>query len=99
MDAVHLMLAGKDKQDDLGRWKEIKRRRPAVSHEARNPSMRAARTRREGDLAGKHFVVVLLHVLLHPWLQIRIAQIRDPVGRLSAGAVADERMRRIVGDR
>jgi putative tryptophan/tyrosine transport system substrate-binding protein len=54
--------------------------------------------RRKGDLPRKHLVVVLLHPLLHPRLQVRIAKISDPIGRLGAGAVRNEGMRRIVGD-
>src|SRR6516164_2735950 len=66
--------------------------------EAGNARRQAARSRREADLAGQHFVVVLLHVLLYPRLQIRIAEIGDPIGGLPSGAIGNERMCRIVDE-
>ena len=66
---------------------------------ARKPAVRA---RRVGDLALQHLVVVLLHHVLRPLLQIGVGQVRDAIGRLHAAAVglavADMRMLGIVGD-
>jgi len=98
VDAPDLVIARKDQPDLLGCLDEIERRRSTVGHEAGNARRHAARGRREGDLAREHFVIVLLHVLLHPRVQVRIAEIGDPIGRLGASAVVDERMRGIVGN-
>src|SRR5262252_417648 len=75
--------------------------RSAIAHEegnARRPT--AGLCRKGGLLAGEDLVGVLPHALLHPWLEVRIRQIGDTKGRLSAdaGEVGNKRMRGIAGD-
>src|SRR5882672_11953172 len=98
IDAPHLRIARIDHPYLLGRLHEVHRVRAAVSHETRHARRHAARSRREGDLPGEHFVIVLLHVLLHPRLQVRIGEVRNPIGGLPACAVGNEGVRRITAD-
>jgi hypothetical protein len=67
----------------VGDWHEEER---AAAHgdETRHAARLAGGARGVGDLALQHLVVVLLHHVLGPLLQVRIAQISDPEGGLRA---------------
>jgi hypothetical protein len=56
-----------------------------------------ARLRSEGYLSGENLVDILLHVLLHPWLEVRIRKIGDPERRLLISAIGNEGMGRVGG--
>ena len=100
IDMTDVRIFGRDDQDFLGRLDEIER--PAIQHENRSARRLAGGARRIGDLAFKDLVIVLLHDVLGPLLQIGIGEVGDAIGRLHAQAsglaVADMGMGRIVGD-
>src|SRR5215831_125338 len=75
---------------DLGvTLQEIKGLHARVDVEARNASRPTSLSRDVGNFPGQHFVVGSSHLLYGPGPQDRIAEIRDPIGRLSAAAVRD----------
>src|SRR5215471_12229079 len=98
VDAADLLIAWNDDPDLLERLQKVKGVRATLTHETGNAQRYAARSRSKPNLALQHFVIVLFHVLLHPGLQVRIAEISDPKRRLPADAVGNEGMRRILGD-
>src|SRR4051812_37622244 len=96
-DAAELLIALTDHPDLIRRLHEIKGVRSALRHESRHAERHAARPRREGDLAGQHFVTVFFHAFLDPGLQVRIAEISNPVGWLRCNAVGNEGIAWILG--
>jgi hypothetical protein len=98
IDVPYLLVARIDHHHFLGRLQHVKRLEPE-QYESGNARRSAARARRKRDLSGEHFVIVLLHPLFHPRLQIRIAEVADPIGRLGAGVVANIRMSGIGAQR
>ena len=83
IDAPDLLVRRVNDQNLLGRLDEIDGT-AEIRHEAGNTRRHAARAGCERDFSGQHFVVVLLHPLLGPWLQVRIAEIGNPKRRLPA---------------
>src|SRR5262245_35287031 len=87
VDAANLLIARVQHQHQLRRLNEVVWLGAAKSSKVRDTSHRTARARREGDLAGDHLVVVLLHAFLDPRLEVRVCQIGDSEGRLPYGVV------------
>src|SRR5579883_1913027 len=99
IDVTHLRIGRAHDQDFFGGLKEpVGIVIPAQSQEAGNARGHAALARREGDFAGEHLVVVFLHDLLHPRLEVRVSEIADPKGWLPALAIGDKRILWIAGD-
>ena len=71
----------------------------AIGHKTGNSRGQTARSCREGGFSGEDFVIVFLHPLLDPRLQVRIGDIADSKGRLPAPAVRHVRVRWIVRHR
>ena len=97
IDVPHLMVLLQEDGDFLGRLDEVEW--AALQIDSRNARGLAGRGRRVGDLAPEHLVIVLLHRVLRPLLQVGIGEIADPIGRLLALAVADEGMGRVLAHR
>src|SRR5262249_52898645 len=87
IDSPHFLIAGMDQPYRLRRLDKEQRLETAVVHEGWNARWHAARTRRKADLPAEHFVIVLLHEILHPSLQVGIGDVGDPICRLLARAV------------
>src|SRR5215813_5617792 len=102
IDMSNLLVAREDDHHLLRRLDEIHRLKP-VQVKRWNTSRTAARVWCEGDLARQHLVVILLHPLLNPGLQIWIAEVGDQERWLLAGAgslrVADAGVGGIIADR
>jgi hypothetical protein len=71
----------------LGRLNEEER--AAGLHDRGNAPRLAGLARRIGDLSGKDLIIVLLHDVLGPLLQIRVGQVGDVVVRLLTGAASN----------
>src|SRR6266446_3899799 len=98
-DAAHLRIGRTHDPDLLGSLHEPRRVLvSAQSHESGDTGRHAALTRGESDLAGDDLVIVLLHDLLHPGLEVRVGEIGDPIGWLTALAIGDVRIFWIVGE-
>src|SRR5262245_11031752 len=99
IDMPNLLVAGEDDHHLLRRLDEIHRLK-TIQVKRRDTRRAAARVRREGDLPREHLIVVLLHPLLNPGLQIWIAEVSDEECRLLAGTgslgVADARVGWII---
>src|SRR5262249_38306397 len=99
VDPTDLIILPPDDPNFLGRLQEHERVWSAIAHEKGNARGHAARLRRKrAFLSGEYLVEILLHVLLHPRLQVRIGKIGNPKCRLFANTVRGERMRRIADD-
>src|SRR5713226_4770403 len=88
---------------DLPRRLEDEQSAPEQHIEARNAARLAGRTRREGELASEHLVVVLLHDVPRPLLQVGVADVADALGRLLSGdaryVIRNVAMGRVLTDR
>src|SRR6266404_5789752 len=99
VDPPDLVILSPNDPNFLRRLQEYERVRSTIAHEKGNARRHAAGLRRKGALlSGEHLVDVLLHVLLHPRLQVRIGKIGNPKCRLLANTIRGERMRRIADD-
>src|SRR5215467_15627805 len=100
-DMARFAVSGEDHGDLARRLQDVQS--TAEEHvEAWHAGRPARRTRREGELAGKHFVVVLLHHVFGPLLQIGVADVADALGGLfsrDAGLIVrNVRMGRVLPD-
>src|SRR5215467_6062925 len=99
IDSPNLLIARIDHPNLSRNLNEVDRRRSTVCHKTWNTGWLAARVCRVRDLSGENLVIVLLHMFLYPWLQVRIAEISDPIRRLTSHAVRNERVCGIASDR
>src|SRR4051812_11151229 len=86
IDATYFGTTLVDDRDLLGGLDEVERFRQRIDDESRNARRIASLARAERHLSGMHLVIGLAHFLLGPWLQNRIAEVRNPIGRLDAAA-------------
>ena len=101
-DMARFGVSGKDHGDLARRLQDVQS--TAEQHvEAWNAGRLAGGTRREGELPGEHFVVVLLHHVFRPLLQIGVADVADALGRLLSGdagfVIRNVAMGRVLTDR
>src|ERR1700733_15331876 len=95
----HLCVTLEDHRHDLRGLKEVDWFEATEAEIGWNAGRLAARPRCIRDLSGKHSGMALRHLLLHPRLQVRIAEIRDTESRLHSRAVLKIGMSRIGADR
>src|SRR6266852_7278781 len=84
-----LMVEFADERDLGGSLQEIQGLHARVDGEARNARRPTSLSRDEWNFPRQHFIVGLFHLLNDPGPQNRIAEVRDPIGRLNTTAVRD----------
>src|SRR5258706_12115506 len=98
-----LFIVPRKDHRDLPRRLQDEQSAPEQHIEARTPARLAGGTRREGELAGEHLVIVLLHDVLRPLLQIGVGDVADALGRLLSGdaryVIRNVAMGRVLTDR
>ena len=83
-DMPRFGVSGEDHHDFRRRLQDVQGT-PEQHVEARNTGSLACGTRGVSELPGEHFVVVLLHHVFRPLLQIGVADVPDALGRLFSG--------------
>src|SRR6267143_5905958 len=97
VDPPDLVILSPNDPNFLRCLQEYERVRSTIAHEKGNARRHAAGLRRKGALlSGEHLVDVLLHLLLHPGLQVRIGKVCNPKSRLFGHTVRGEWIRRIA---
>src|SRR3981081_486022 len=100
---VPLFIVSRKDHRDLPRRLQDEQSTPEQHVEARNAARLAGGTRREGELPGEHFVIVLLHHIFRPLLQIGVADVANALGRLLSGdaryVIRNVAMGRVLTDR